>query len=76
MSDIIKVNHVEASDILAIELMKEKYRENGWEDDLIEKILYDETDGILTLKETYQDQFNELYDFIWNILDNIKEKYE
>ncbi|HPQ79890.1 MAG TPA: hypothetical protein PLG47_05520 [Candidatus Dojkabacteria bacterium] len=74
MSDIIKVNHLEASSEIAIELMKEKYRENGWEEDTIDKILYDETDGILTLKETYQDQFNDLYDFIWNILDNIKEK--
>ena len=76
MSDIIKVNHLEASDVIAIELMKEKYRENGWKEDTIDKILYDETDGILTLKETYQDQFNELYDFVWNILDNIKEKDE
>jgi len=74
MSQNIKVNHLEASSEIAIELMKEKYRENGWNEDLINSIFYNEIDGVLVLKETYQDQFNDLYDFIYNILDNIKEK--
>lgn len=73
MSDIIKVNHVEAASEIAIQLMKQKYRENGWKDEVIDDIFYEEkTTGTLTLKGEYQDQFNHLYDLIYTILEKIK----
>lgn len=69
----IKINHVEASSEIAIEIMKQKYRDNGWEDDVIDDILYTEdAGGVFVLKDAYQDQFNELYDVIYSVLEDIK----
>lgn len=70
---IIKVNIIEASSEIAIEIMKQKYKDAGWEDDKIDDILYEE--DILDsfkLREEYQNQFNNLYSIIYNVLKDIQ----
>jgi hypothetical protein len=70
---IIKVNIIEASSEIAIEIMKQKYKDAGWEDDKIDDILYEEdTLDSFKLREEYQDQFNNLYDIVYNVLENIQ----
>ena len=70
---IIKVNIIEASSEIAIEIMKQKYKDAGWEDDKIDDILYEEdTLDSFKLREEYQNQFNNLYDTIHNVLENIQ----
>ena len=70
---IIKVNIIEASSEIAIEIMKQKYKDAGWEDDKIDDTLYEEdTLDSFKLREEYQDQFNDLYDTILNVLEDIQ----
>ena len=70
---IIKVNIIEASSEIAIEIMKQKYKDAGWEDDKIDDILYEEdTLDSFKLRTEYQDQFNNLYDIVYNVLENIQ----
>ena len=70
---IIKVNIIEASSEIAIEIIKQKYKDSGWEDDKIDDILYEEdTLDSFKLRTEYQDQFNNLYDIVYNVLENIQ----
>ena len=70
---IIKVNIIEASSEIAIEIMKQKYKDAGWEDDKIDDILYEEdTLDSFKLRAEYQDEFNSLYGIIHNVLEDIK----
>ena len=70
---IIKVNIIEASSEIAIEIMKQKYKDSGWKDDKIDDILYEEdTIDSFKLRAEYQAEFNSLYGIIHNILEDIQ----
>jgi len=70
---IIKFNIIEASSEIAIEIMRRKYKDSGWEDDKIDDILYEEdTLDSFKLRAEYQDEFNSLYGIIHNVLEDIK----
>lgn len=70
---IIKVNIIEASSEIAIEIMKQRYKNSGWEDDKIDDILYEEdTIDSFKLRAEYQDEFNNLYGIIHNVLEDIQ----
>jgi len=69
----IKVNIIEASSEIAIEIMRQKYKDSGWEDDKIDDILYEEdTLDSFKLRAEHQDKFNSLYYIIHNVLEDIK----
>lgn len=69
----IKINIIEASNEIAIEIMRQKYKDSGWEDDKIDDILYEEnTLDSFKLRAEYQDGFNSLYDIIHNVLEDIQ----
>lgn len=69
----IKINIIEASSEIAIEVMRQKYKDSGWGDDKLDDILYEEdTIDSFKLRAEYQDEFNSLYDIIYNVLEDIQ----
>lgn len=73
MPQEIKINIVEAASEVAITIMKQKFKDGGWSEETIQEFLYEEdTLDSFKLKEEYQDEFNSLYDLIFNLLYNIK----
>ena len=67
---IIKINLVEVASELATNEMTSKYALEGKEEDLMEEL----SEGVLTWKEEYQDEFNEWYDYFYNEIDKLKIK--
>lgn len=69
---IIKINLVEVSDLLAWDILKRNH--NISTDELAEDYFLElSSDGTFKFKKEYQNEYNEWYDYYWNLIKNIHE---